>query len=125
VPVGLGVPTSLGWRGGRDRENEEEEMKRSMLRPYVIYVPEEIWMKFIREEVDHFEYDIAPGKSVAVYADGTREEFDSEVNDERVEQWERERREWYLKQPGAVLLYSGTLTVPKPKVHRQLKKVDG
>lgn len=100
-------------------------MKRSMLRPYVIYVPEEIWMKFIREEVDHFEYDVAPGRSVAVYADGTREEFDSEVTPEREA---AEREKWLAdmrNRPDVIFIYEGTIEVPNPRHHYQIKKVTG
>lgn len=52
-----------------------------MMRPYVTYVPDELW-RLLGNEIHHFEY----GKetSVAVYADGRREDFDSKVTEEMI-----------------------------------------
>jgi hypothetical protein len=60
----------------------ENAWRTSRLHPYVTYVPDELW-RLLGTEIHHFEY----GKetSVAVYADGRREEFDSKVTPERVE----------------------------------------
>lgn len=48
------------------------------------YVPDELWNKLGRE-IHHFEY--GEKVSIAVYEDGRREKFDSEVTPERMEQW--------------------------------------
>lgn len=83
---------------------------RGMSKPYVVFVPDELWRKFRTGELDHFEY--GSEESVAVYADGRRETFNSMVTAEEIL---RERAEYFerIRASGGIVLgpFVTTLTL--------------
>jgi len=90
-----------------------------MMRPFVAHVPDTLW-KQLGTTIHHFRYH-EPDKdhSVAVYADGREEIFDSRVTPELEEE---HRHLWRaaLERSGYSVLWSGTIKIEKPKVHRQI-----
>jgi hypothetical protein len=97
-----------------------------MYRSMVIYVPDELWAK-LGTEIHHFEYHSpTPNQSVAVYTDGRREEFDSEVTPERVarerEKWLGEMRDKAAR--GEIVFKEYDLNVPAPRLHGQIVRIE-
>lgn len=87
-----------------------------MNRPYVVFVPDELWSLLGSGVIDHFEY----GKetSVAVYANGARETFDSMVTEDRIL---REREKYFesVRASGGVVLGPFITTVTlRPEHYR-------
>lgn len=93
------------------------------MRPYVTYVPDDLW-RLLGTEIDHFEYDTpAKNRSVAVYTDGRREEFDSTVTEQRLADHRREEDAKWERMPGSQLLYRYNLRIENPTPHKQLVRI--